>query len=195
MSARDQILKAIEANQPAFREAPLISLEEVTSYDDPVLKFIATLEGIGGKVERIKNLDPVQAVLQGLMQEGLTVADMVMLSNNAVPGYYAGKKAEELENIHTALLQAEWGVAENGAVWIPESKMGNRLIPFICQHLLLVLSASRILSTMHHAYEKINGFEEGFGVFLAGPSKTADIEQSLVIGAHGARSLVVYVLD
>ena len=48
---------------------------------------------------------------------------------------------------------------------------------------------------MHHAYQQTNVFEEGFGVFIAGPSKTADIEQSLVIGAHGARSLTVYLLN
>jgi L-lactate dehydrogenase complex protein LldG len=53
---------------------------------------------------------------------------------------------------------------------------------------------SKIVSTRHHAYQEINTFEEGFGVFLAGPSKTADIEQSQVIGAHGARSLLVYLL-
>ena len=47
---------------------------------------------------------------------------------------------------------------------------------------------------MHQAYQQIDTGKEGFGVFIAGPSKTADIEQSLVIGAHGARSLIVYII-
>lgn len=194
MSAKEQILKAIAANQPALKAAPEVSLTKVTVYEDPVSKFIATLEGIGGKVERGKRLEEVQSYLQQLSAEGKMVMDLVD-TPAAAEKSGTTKTAEELKDIHIALLRAEWGVAENGSVWIPESAMGNRLIPFICQHLLLVLPADRILSTMHHAYEKINGFEEGFGVFLAGPSKTADIEQSLVIGAHGARSLVVYLLD
>ena len=84
-------------------------------------------------------------------------------------------------------------MAENGSIWVAESSMINRLLPFICQHLVLVLERKDIVATMHHAYQQLNTFKEGFGVFIAGPSKTADIEQSLVIGAHGARSLVVYV--
>jgi L-lactate dehydrogenase complex protein LldG len=44
---------------------------------------------------------------------------------------------------------------------------------------------------MHAAYEELGKVKSSFGLFLSGPSKTADIEQSLVIGAHGARSLTV----
>jgi L-lactate dehydrogenase complex protein LldG len=80
-------------------------------------------------------------------------------------------------------------------VWVKESQMVNRLLPFICQHLVIVLEKKKLVATMHHAYQEINVFEEGFGVFIAGPSKTADIEQSLVIGAHGARSMTVYLLN
>ena len=47
---------------------------------------------------------------------------------------------------------------------------------------------------MHHAYDRIAQAEYPFGLFLAGPSKTADIEQSLVLGAHGSRSMTVFLL-
>ena len=72
--------------------------------------------------------------------------------------------------------------------------MTNRLLPFICQHLVIVLDANKIVANMHEAYRQITIDKEGYGVFLAGPSKTADIEQSLVIGAHGARSVSIYIL-
>jgi L-lactate dehydrogenase complex protein LldG len=48
---------------------------------------------------------------------------------------------------------------------------------------------------MHDAYKKVHIDKEGFGLFVCGPSKTADIEQSLVIGAHGPRSLVVLAIE
>lgn len=52
---------------------------------------------------------------------------------------------------------------------------------------------------MHAAYDRIAALEAaaayGFSTFIAGPSKTADIEQSLVLGAHGPISLTVFLLD
>ena len=84
--------------------------------------------------------------------------------------------------------------AENGAVWITEELMGHRALPFITQHLAIVINANDIVPTMHQAYKRIGDARQGFGTFIAGPSKTADIEQSLVIGAHGSRSMTVFLL-
>jgi L-lactate dehydrogenase complex protein LldG len=91
-----------------------------------------------------------------------------------------------------AVIQGEIGVAENGTIWVPESNMLNRALPFITQHLVLVLDKNNIVANMQQAYDKLEGVGN-YGVFIAGPSKTADIEQSLVIGAHGARSMMVLI--
>jgi L-lactate dehydrogenase complex protein LldG len=94
-----------------------------------------------------------------------------------------------------AFLKGSLGVAENGAVWLYESQMINRLLPFICQQLVLVLETRQLVPTMHQAMQQVHPGSEGYGVFIAGPSKTADIEQSLVIGAHGPVGLTVYLID
>jgi len=59
---------------------------------------------------------------------------------------------------------------------------------------VIVINEENIVNTMHEAYQRIETTADGFGVFIAGPSKTADIEQNLVIGAHGSRSLRVYLM-
>ena len=98
---------------------------------------------------------------------------------------------KDLAHVEVAILRAAVGVAENGAMWVSESACGQRVLPFIAQHLVLLLDKSRIVPHMHAGYAAIQIDTDGFGVWIAGPSKTADIEQSLVIGAHGPRSLVV----
>jgi L-lactate dehydrogenase complex protein LldG len=191
MSGSAKILSAIAANKPALVNLPEIRLEEVTEYKNVVEQFTATLEGIGGKVREVTGLGWLVAEINKEREEGKLVLDAVQ----APETIDKNKTAAELEQVHIAYLSGSIGVAENGALWVKETQMVNRLLPFICQHLVILLEKDKIVSTMHHAYRQINSFEEGFGVFIAGPSKTADIEQSLVIGAHGARSLTVYLIS
>lgn len=100
-----------------------------------------------------------------------------------------------LSDVDVLLIEGQLGVAENGAIWISEDQLPHRVAPFICQHLVIQIAKKDLVVNMHAAYQQLGGNKSGFGLFLAGPSKTADIEQSLVIGAHGARSLAVLIID
>ncbi len=92
------------------------------------------------------------------------------------------------------MLPGAFGVAENGAIWVTSAGVRHRAIYIIVQHLVLVIPASEIVDTMHDAYARIDPAKTDWGAFISGPSKTADIEQSLVVGAHGPRSLDVICL-
>ena len=185
MTARENIISAVGNNKPAKIELQEIDLAIATKYNDPVKKFASTLESIGGIVVDFAGREQLNNEIANDRRAGHLVIDTV---GEEISEIFI-QKASELESVYKVYIRAEIGVAENGAVWIPESRMGNRLLPFICQHLVIILEINNIVSTMHDAYNEISCFNEGFGVFIAGPSKTADIEQSLVIGAHGARSL------
>ena len=83
-------------------------------------------------------------------------------------------------------------MAENGAVWI-EQDVKQRALYFISEKLVILLDKGRIVNYMHEAYKRIHTGEYGFGTYISGPSKTADIEQALVMGAHGARDVMVII--
>lgn len=194
MSARENILNAIAMNQPEFIEIPVIDSSVVIQYDDVYAQFKTVLESIGGKTELITDISVLKEQLIADKQNGSFVVNTISALGE-VDEQVAFLSASELEKVEKAYVKGTIGVAENGAIWVYESQMINRLIPFICQHLVLVIEKKDIVNTLHQAYDKVEVSKEGFGAFIAGPSKTADIEQSLVIGAHGARSAVIYVIE
>ena len=100
------------------------------------------------------------------------------------------ENAVELNGIEVAVVKGELGVAENGAVWISQS-VKHKALYFIAEKLVIVLDRNRIVNNMHEAYGQLKNDQYKFGVFISGPSKTADIEQALVMGAHGARDVLV----
>ena len=191
MSSREKILNAIVANQPELVALPTIDLDTVISYENNYNQFKTVLESIGGKVELIPDISIVNNQFIADRASGKLVINMI----DDLDKQIVLLTSFELEKLEKVYLRGTLGVAENGAVWVYESQMMNRLLPFICQHLILVIDKAAILPTMHHAYNKIDVAKEGFGIFIAGPSKTADIEQSLVIGAHGARTATIYVVE
>jgi len=99
-------------------------------------------------------------------------------------------RAQDLDGTEIAVVAGEIGVAENGAVWIPQTVKYKSLY-FIAEKLVIILDRNRIVSNMHEAYEEVKKEKYQFGTFISGPSKTADIEQALVMGAHGARDVLV----
>jgi L-lactate dehydrogenase complex protein LldG len=96
----------------------------------------------------------------------------------------------ELNNTDLAIIKGEFAVAENGAVWIPKTVKYKGLY-FISSNLVILVKKGEIVNNMHEAYRKLEGKNYDFGVFISGPSKTADIEQALVFGAHGPIGVVV----
>lgn len=194
MSSREKMLTAIRQNKPDLQPLPeRIAFGE--RLDDVVGQFKTVLQAIGATVVEAPTYAEVRARVRETFPDFTNVAVVVPELADLADFSLAVDDPHELEHVNLAILPGAFGVAENGAVWLSETEIGpHRVLPFVTQHLALIVAEENVLASMHEAYERLRGNETGFGVFIAGPSKTADIEQSLVIGAHGARSLVVYVL-
>lgn len=193
-SSREKILQAISSAKTSQVMTEEMRVFSTARSADSVKDFISTVQTIGGQIVRVKNMDlPRQDLIQS-RESGKRVENRVVTLADINSTIENSKDAIGLADIEKVFVKTTMGVAENGAIWINESDMGSRLLPFICQHLVVLLEEKDILSTMHDAYEKITDVQSGFHVFIAGPSKTADIGQSLVIGAHGPRSLLIYLI-
>lgn len=195
MTSKDKILTAVSANQPPLKALPGIGFSKK---DDPdlVRKFIDMLAAIGGKAIQIKSYNEIRAYIKSAVAvNGRVVSPLHELIGAVESVRDTTLLPHSFDNIELAIFGAHFGVAENGAVWLAEEQMIHRVIPFICQHLAVVIDAGQIVPTMHEAYDRLQDLDYDFGSFIAGPSKTADIEQSLVIGAHGPRSMTVFLME
>ena len=194
-SSRQNILAAIGKNKPA--PTPLPAMPKNRYEAGKLLeKFTSTAVSIGSSVFPVKGYPEISEILhKEFGQAKRIISNVKPISSFPVEmdsSFKAGPHS--FENVDLAVLEGGLAVAENSAIWLPEAKMGHRVLPFICQHLALIISVQHIVGDMHEAYEIMEKMEEGYGVFIAGPSKTADIEQSLVLGAHGPRSLSIFIL-
>ncbi len=193
MNSREKVLAAVSKNQPSPRTLPSLANLNAIRFEDTKAKFISVVEAIGGRVEEVSGYEEIAAFIPTHFTEGSQYITTIQ-ALTGIDKLSTGDEPHTLENLEVAVIPGLFGVAENGAVWITEEQAGIRVLPFICQHLAIVLKAQDIVDNMHLAYEKIGAENYHFGVFIAGPSKTADIEQSLVLGAHGPRSLVVFLM-
>ena len=192
MSSRDKILSAVKNSQPQLKDLPDISLLPVGN-NSSTEKFIAALQTIGGHAKAVNNFEEIIESVKHQFAEAKRIVSTFNELKPIAETYCNTDTIHQPENIDVAILSAHFGVAENGAVWLTEPLMCDRALPFICQHLVVIINASEIVPDMHAAYQRISSSDYGFAIFIAGPSKTADIEQSLVLGAHGPISMkIVY---
>lgn len=196
MSARSEILQKIRSVLPPVVDTPASEYQGI-EYPDPAAKFAEVLAGVGGQCVRVRTFAEAQAWLEAF---GPYKSSGVRLS--CVPGVGANsfdlaavEDPHDLEHVEYVVLPGDVAVAENGAVWVTDAQVPQRVLYFLTQHLALVAPAGRVVSNMHQGYAAVPIGTTHFGAWLSGPSKTADIEQSLVIGAHGATSLVVFLVD
>jgi L-lactate dehydrogenase complex protein LldG len=193
VSARDEILKALGAAMPAPTPLPDVARLDAVRYPDVRERFAKSVVEVGGRC----------VLVEGALEDAL----------GAIPEYAAARKVvsllpgvrkanldlasvsdpHDLNDVDFCVLPAELGVAENGACWIVHHGGANRAAAFLTQHLAVVVRADALVHNLHEAYARVAIPSPGFAMWLSGPSKTADIEQALVIGAHGARSCTVLV--
>ena len=193
MSSRENILSAIKANQPDHQELT-INFKFESVFEDLYQKFAEMLSFVGGNAIEVSDYEGIKSDVrehcQGVTNLATTIDELSELADFSLNI----SDPHDLEMLNLAIIKGDFAVAENAAIWVSEKHLPHRVLPMITQYLAIVIHKKDIVANMHCAYERVQVDETGFGTFISGPSKTADIEQSLVIGAHGARGLVVYVL-
>jgi len=195
MNSKEAILNKIKQNQPAV-VTNLPDLNLLSSENPDVLATYKTvLKNIGGDPVEVANYDEIIDYIKTNYNLQKRLITTIPELSEIASLNWTNDDPHSLQDVELNVIKAHFGVAENSALWVTDDLLGQRVSPFIAQYLAIIVHKKDILASMHQAYERIGNQEYGFGTFIAGPSKTADIEQSLVLGAHGARGLIVFLLD
>jgi len=194
MTTREKILEAVLKNQPESTALPDTSMFKGAG-NDLVQKYMDIFKTIGGSCFLADTIDSVKTLINEKFDLSKRIVTTLPELSDRFELISGTVDPHSYNDIEVAIIKAHFSVAENGAVWLTEEVMGQRIIPYICQHLAVIVYAESIVPTLHEAYEKIGTGDYGFGGFIGGPSKTADIEQALVLGAHGPLTMTVFIIN
>jgi L-lactate dehydrogenase complex protein LldG len=193
VNSRDDILARVRRNQPAPRPLPPVPTFDNAADASPLLeRFAAGVVRMGGKVVAAPADGNADALIGRLFPDARVICSAVpeVAGNRALDRV---RSPVELDDVDVGVVRALCGVAETGSVWIDDAQFRVNALGFLAQHLVVLLDVKCIVANLHHAYRQRERFDAGYGVFMTGPSATADIEGVLIHGAQGIRSLTVIV--
>ena len=205
MASKEDILSKYRANVREKFDMPDLSDIQAITYPDPLLQFINMTKSVGGNAIEVEKGCDINELIRELYPDAKEIASNLPEITIATRNPDEVGSANDLNGTDVGVIRGMFGVAENACVWIPQ-QMKEKAVCFISENLVILLPKSQIVNNMHEAYRRLSdqaksqepmakSFNEyGYGTFISGPSKTADIAQVLVMGAQAARSATVLLL-
>lgn len=190
---KEDLFAKLRANTREQYDMPDMNIKAI-KYPDTYVKFVEMTKTVGGNVMEASKEDDLNAIIKSLYPHAKTFASNIPYITIAQKNPDTVAEAKDLDGTDVGIVEGKIGVAENGCVWIPQT-MKEKAVCFISEYLVIVLDKANIVNNMHEAYKRIEFDPQyQFGSFISGPSKTADIEQALVMGAQAARGATVILV-
>lgn len=190
---KEELLGKLRTNTGITFDKPETTAIKGLEYPDVKEQFVSMSRTVGSKVVELKEGEDINALIRSAYPDARTFASNLPEVTIAQKNPDTVAEAADLNGTDVGIVRGTVGVAENGCVWVPQT-MRERAVCFISEQLVIVLDKDSLVSNMHQAYRRIGMTGYGYGCFISGPSKTADIEQALVMGAQAARGVTVILV-
>jgi len=209
-SARDTVLRNVRRSlnrsaplSPTVRKALHARLRHPAPnvqphIDEPLLeRFLAKLAAVNVKVTRLPDLERVSDTVERHMQAHELGTRLVAAPDPELAGIRWSNRleverraavGEDLVSVTGAFA----GIAESGTLVLLSGPHSPTTLNFLPGDHLVVLAAERVLPAMEDIWARLRAREGGMPRtvnFITGPSRTADVEQTMQEGAHGPRRL------
>ena len=189
MSSKESILSRIRSHTGTRYEQSEITLDAI-HYEDKTGQFSESLKAAGGAAVVLQAGEDINELIRKHFPDAKRIASNLSEITCATFDPDSVSDPRELNNTDLAIVEGCFGVAENGAVWITQ-QVKHKALYFISTGLVILINKEDLVNNMHDAYKRVEGTDYKYGFFVSGPSKTADIEQALVFGAHGPMNVLV----
>ena len=187
---KEELLSKIRKNINKTYDMPSFDNMKGVVYDDKLKQFAEMSKTVGGKVVELQEGQDINELIRKTYPEAKVIASDLKEITIANRNPDLVVEANDLNGTDVGVVKGMFGVAENGCIWVPQT-MKEKAVCFISEYLVILLDKSQIVNNMHEAYARIEFNDCGYGCFISGPSKTADIAQALVMGAQAARGVTV----
>lgn len=192
--AKEAILKAIRKNKPAAVDHPVLRDFGRSGVEGNLPDtFKKNLKAAFGNYYDVENAEKAQWLMRQIHPDAKIICSIVP-EIKGTKAIITTDDPHRLEDIEVGIVRAQFGVAENGSVWLAQKDLAVNALGFLSQHLIILLDPDAIVTHMHEAYQKTDIGTQNYGCFMMGPSATADISAVHISGAQGARSLNVFFL-
>ena len=189
---KEELLGKLRRNTMHQFDMPEASIDGI-KYENTIEQFIETSHKVGSEVIEAKAGEDLNELIRKAYPEAQVLASNVKgIKVDLNPDMVS--EAQDLNGTDVGIVEGDIAVAENGCVWVPQT-MKERVVCFVSENLVILINREKIVNNIHEAYRRIHMTEYGYGCFISGPSKTADIEQALVMGAQAARGVTVIIVD
>ena len=187
---KEELLSKIRKNINKTYDMPSFDNMKGVVYEDKLKQIAEMSKTVGGKVVELQEGQDINELIRKTYPEAKVIASNLKEITIANRNPDLVVEANDLNGTDVGVVKGMFGVAENGCIWVPQT-MKEKAVCFISEYLVILLDKSQIVNNMHEAYARIEFNDYGYGCFISGPSKTADIAQALVMGAQAARGVTV----
>ena len=205
-SSREEILNKIKTVREGRSYFHSIDIDEKrTVYKpilpDPVACFKNVIEAISGKCVICEDENDLSVKLNEFIQERnfsyvfcKDLSLVKMLGENKIS---FSDEPEDFERMEAGITSCEFLIARTGSVMVSSNSVSGRQMNIFPPVHIVIASSSQLVDYPEDALMVIkNKYKENLPsaiTTITGPSRTADIEKTLVLGAHGPKEIVVFI--
>jgi L-lactate dehydrogenase complex protein LldG len=204
---KEQVLKKIRAALIQKTDQPFPDIAHTDFYessDDPLdLRFANEFKAIGGNFIYCSNEEEFEKNLRSLAEEKgwnhMYCWDLVLQGILAKYDFRKCRIGKNIDKADAGITLCEALVARTGSVLISSRQASGRTLSIFPPAHIIVAYTTQLVPDIKEGFdaikEKYNGDLPSMINLNSGPSRTADIEKTLVLGAHGPKESYVFLLD